>query len=97
MSIILTREQTREIWREEGSDELDLVLHEEGEWDVDHKYQFITNIYFQQSTGKYFSMDVSKSGSPFTDWHYSFEDSGSLLNEVKLVERQIVTKTWEPV
>lgn len=95
--IVLDRHQLRSLWREEGSDELDLVLHEEGDWDVDSKYQFMTNIYFQESTGKYFSVTISRSGSPFTDWHYSFEDSGDELVEVKLVEEVKVIKTWLPV
>ena len=95
--ITLDRHQLRDLWREEGSDELDLVLHEEGDWDVDNKYQFITNIYFQESTGKYFSVTISRSGSPFTDWYYSFEDSGDKLVEVKLVEKVTVVKSWEPI
>ena len=95
--IKLDRHQLRDLWREEGSDELDLVLHEEGDWDVDTKYQFITNIYFQESTGKYFSVTISRSGSPFTDWYYSFEDSGDKLVEVKLVEKVTVVKSWEPI
>lgn len=93
----LTREQTKYLWREEGSDELDLVLHEEGDWDVDYKWQHITNIYFQESTGKYFEMTVSRSGSPYTDWYYSYEDDGSELTEVKLVEKTTVVKSWERV
>lgn len=93
----LTREQTSYLWREEGCHELDLVLQEEGDWDVDNKYQHMTNIYFQEGTGKYFAMTVSRSGSPFTDWYYSFEDNGSELTEVKLVERKIITKSWEVV
>jgi hypothetical protein len=97
MNLELTREQTRYLWREEGSEELDLVLHEEGDWDVDTKYQHMTNIYFQESTGKYFELTVSRSGSPFTDWYYSFEDSGSELNEVKLVEKTMVVKSWTRV
>lgn len=95
--ILLTRDQTKYIWREEGCDKLDLVLHEEGDWDVDCKYQFMTNIYFQESTGKYFSMEISRSGSPFTDWYYSWEDSPSELHEVVLVEKQVISKTWERV
>lgn len=96
-TIKLDRHQLRSLWREEGSDELDLVLHEEGDWDVDSKYQFMTNIYFQESTGKYFSVTISRSGSPFTDWYYSFEDSGDDLVEVKLVEKMTVVKSWEVV
>jgi hypothetical protein len=93
----LTREQTKYLWREEGSEELDLVLHEEGDWDVDYKWQHMTNIYFQEGTGKYFEMTVSRSGSPFSDWYYSYEDDGANLNEVKLVEKVTVVKSWESV
>ena len=93
----LTREQTKYLWREEGSDELDLVLHEEGDWDVDTKWQRMTNIYFQPSTDKYFEMTVGRNGSPFTDWYYSYEDTGAELNEVRLVEKVQVVKSWEIV
>lgn len=96
-TIKLDRHQLRSLWRDEGSDELDLILHEEGDWEVECDYQLITNIYFQESTGKYFSVTVSRSGSPFTDWYYSFEDSGDELFEVKLVEEVKVIKTWLPV
>lgn len=95
--IALTKDQVKYLWREEGSDELDLVLHEEGDWDVDTKYQHISNIYFQESTGKYFELGISRSGSPFTDWYYSFEDSGENLIEVELVEKTTVVKSWKPV
>jgi hypothetical protein len=95
--IVLTREQTKYLWGEECSEELGLVLQEEGEWYVDYKWQHITNIYFQESTGKYYEMTISRSGSPYTDYYYSHEDSGAELNEVKLVERKVVTKSWESV
>lgn len=92
--IKLDRLQTRYIFREEGCDEFGIVLHEEGDWGVDCKYQFITNIYHRESDGKYFSMLVSRSGSPFTDYYYSYEDSGSELVEVALVEKVVTTKEW---
>lgn len=95
MQITLTKEETRQLWREEELN--DLTLHSEGDWDVDYKYQHITNIYFQESTGKYFSLSISRSGSPFTDWHYSFEDSGETLVEVELVEKVTVVKSWKEV
>jgi len=97
LKIELSRDQTRYLWREEGCEELGLVLQEEGDWDVDNKYQHMTNVYFQESTGKYFELTVSRSGSPFTDWYYSFEDSSSELFEVQLVEKKIVSKVWERV
>lgn len=93
----LTREQTRDLVRGEGSYELGLELHVEGDWDVDNKYQHMTNIYFQEGTDKYFALSYSRSGSPFTDWYYSYEDAGSELIEVKLVERQVITREWEAV
>ena len=95
--IVLTKEQTKYLWREEGSEELGLVLQEEGDWDIDYKWQHITNIYLQESTGKYFEMTISRNGSPSSDWYYSYEDGGSNLIEVKLVEKRVVTKSWERV
>lgn len=95
MNLDLTRQQTKDMIYNEGSDELGLVLHKEGDWSVDHKYQHQELIYFQESTGKYYSMQISRSGSPFTDYYYSYEDSGSELCEVKLVE--ITVKEWQAV
>ena len=94
MQISITREQARYLWSEECCEELDLVIQEEGDWEVDYKYQHITNIYFQEGTGKYFEMTMSRSGSPFTDWDYNYADT---LNEVKLVEKVTVVKSWESV
>ena len=94
--ITLTDAQVRALWREDGG-VLGLELHEGGDWEDGGKYQYITNIYFQESTGKYFELSISRSGSHFTDWYYSFEDSGEVLNEVKLIERVEVVKSWVPV
>ncbi|WP_443698948.1 hypothetical protein [Pseudomonas sp.] len=93
-TIELTRQQSRELYR---GDLEDFTEHEEGDWDVDHKYQHITNIVLQQSTGKFFEHNVSRSGSPFTDWYYDFEDQGTTLHEVKQVVKTIVQTTWETV
>ena len=93
-TIELTKQQSRDLWRE---DLMDFELHEEGDWDVDHKYQHITNVVLQQSTGKFFEHNVSRSGSPFTDWYYDFEDQGTKLHEVKKVTKTIVVETWENV
>lgn len=88
----ITREQARYLWSEECCEELGLVLQEEGDWSVDSKYQHISNIYFQEGTGKYFEMTMSRSGSPFTDWDYIYADS---LNEVHLVSKTVIVNEWE--
>lgn len=92
----LTKLQTRDLYRDECSDELGLDLYEEGDWDVDNKWQHITNIYSSQD-GKFYSLTISRSGSPFTDWYYSYEDEGAELVEVKEFEEVTVVKTWEAV
>lgn len=94
MKIALNKAQSRQLWRED-LDDYELV--EEGDWEVDSKWQHITNIVKQESTGKLFMHNVSRSGSPFTDWYYSFEDDGTELIEVEKVTKTIVVETWEAV
>ena len=94
MSIKLTCGETRDIfWG--GLDGYELVL--EGDWDVDYKYQHMTVIVKHLDTGKYYEYSISRSGSPFSEYWYSYEDEGTELFEVEQVTKTIVQTTWERV
>ena len=94
-TIKLTQEQFRNLVREEALDDFEQV--ESSDWEVDYKWQHCEVIVKQLSTGKFFSYPLSRSGSPYSDYYYSYEDGGVELTEVELVEKQVITKTWEPV
>lgn len=79
-----------------GSDTWEVV--EEGDWTQDCKYQHKESIVKHIPTRKFYRYEVSRSGSPFTDWCYSYE-CGELpvLYEVVQEERTIVQKYWKAV
>lgn len=73
-------------------EEDDFVLVEKGSWVSDGKYDYCTNIFQRKSDGKYFSQDLTRSGSYFSDYHY--EDPEDLYE----VERKEVVKIeWNMV
>lgn len=81
---------------EYGSDVWEVV--EDGEWTQDHKYQYKESVVKHIPTGKFYQYEVSRSGSPFTDWYYSYEDGDyPTLCEVVQKERTIVQKYWKAV
>lgn len=93
-TIKLTQEETRDLWYEE-LDGYELI--DEGDWEVDCKWQHITQIVKHTESGKYYSFSISRSGSPYSDYYYSYEGQGSGLIEVKKVTKTVVTETWEAV
>lgn len=87
----------------ENKDQLNDILYgdgdwsvvEEGDWTQDYKYQHQTNIVKHLPTGDHYRYEISRSGSPFTDWYYSYEDGDyPHLFKVELKERTIVVKEW---
>ena len=94
MKIKLTKEQTKMLVWEDFED---YELVEEGDWEVGYKWQHCTSIVKQESTGKFFSYDISRSGSPYSDYYYSYEDDGTELVEVEKVTKTIVVESWEAV
>ena len=79
-----------------GSDEWEVV--EDGEWTQDHKYQYKESFVKHIPTGKFYQYTVSRSGSPSTDWYYSYElGDYPELCEVTQEERTIVQKYWKAV
>ena len=79
-----------------GSDEWEVV--EDGVWTQDHKYQYKESFVKHIPTGKFYQYTVSRSGSPSTDWYYSYElGDYPELCEVTQEERTIVQKYWKAV
>lgn len=95
MKIQLSQQEFRDLVYDEGGEDFEQV--ESSDWEVDYKWQHCEVIVKQLSTGKFFSYPLARSGSPYSDYYYSYEDGGVELTEVKLVEKQVITKTWEPV
>ena len=95
MSIQITdSEMMEEI--EYGSGTWEVI--EEGDWTQDYKYQHKESIVKHIPTGKFYQYWVSRSGSPFTDWCYSYEYGDyPILYEVVQEERTIVQKYWKEV
>ena len=93
--IQLTKAEFRELAREEALDDFEQV--ESSDWEVDYKWQHCEVIVKQLSTGKFFSYPLSRSGSPYSDYYYSWEDGGVELTEVQKVTKTIVTEEWEAV
>ncbi len=93
-TIELTQEQFRNIVHENLEDFEEV---ESSDWDVDGKWQHCEAIVKQFSTGKFFSYTLSRSGSPYSDYYYSYEDGGVTLTEVQKVKKVIETEEWVAV
>ena len=94
-TITLTQEQFRDLVREEALDDFEQV--ESSDWEVDYKWQHCEVIVKQLSTGKFFSYPLSRSGSSYSDYYYSYEDDGVELTEVQKVKKVIETEEWVAV
>ena len=94
-TITLTREEFRDLVREEALDDFEQV--EESDWEVDSKWQHCEVIVQQISTGKFFSYPLSRSGSPYSDYYYSYEDGGVELTEVQKIKKVVETEEWVAV
>ena len=74
-----------------------LVWVENGEWGDEGKYQHQLIVFQTIDDGKFWGYWLSRSGSYFTDYWYSWEDE---KDEIELHEIAKVTKTieiWEGV
>lgn len=80
------------------NEEAGLKFVEETDWTVDHKYQHRAIIF--EFEGKLYRVNESRSGSPFSEYHYIdaeyWRSSGKV--ETELVERvEIVTYEYRRV
>ena len=90
----LTQKQVNDLFfgEEVEVDGVRLLTVEEGEFEQDYKYQSAQIIFTDGA--KHYSAYVTRSGSPFTDWHY--DDYGDA--DVTEVEKREVTVTkWVAV
>ena len=79
-----------------GSDIWEVI--DEGVWTQDSKYQHKDSLVKHTPTGKFYKYHVSRSGSPFTNWQYSYEYGDyPTMYEVVQEERNIVQKHWKAV
>lgn len=71
-----------EIGRElcDGEDYEEWSLVEDCKWVQNGKYQYGRLIYFNSSYNAHYALDISRSGSPYTDWYYDYED----MKEIEL-------------
>ena len=90
-TIELTQEQFRNIVYEDLEDFEEV---EYSDWEVDCKGQHCEVIVRQFSTGKFFSYPLSRSGSPYSDYYYSYEIGGVTLTEVQKVKKVVETEVW---
>lgn len=85
---------------DDALDENEVLVYqfiESSDWRQGHKYQFIDIVFRDPLVDKYYQFSTSRSGSPFTDWHYEMEYESEFLDcpEVKKVEKVITT--WKVV
>lgn len=93
-NVKLTQEQLINLYFEEEIevDGIKYTTVEEGDFEQDGKYQS-AELIFTDGT-KHYRGYISRSGSPFTDWHY--DDYGDA--DIDEVEKQEVTVTaWVSV
>ena len=93
-TVQLTKEEFRALVQED-QDEYEYI--EESDWDVDYKWQHMRCIVRHKESGKFYAYTVSRSGSPYSDYYYSYEDDGVELYEVEMHERAVVVKEWVAV
>ena len=91
-TIELTQEQFCDLVLGECGEDFEEV--ESSDWEVDCKWQHCEVIVKQISTGKFFSYPLSRSGSPYSEYYYSYEDGGVTLTEVQKVKKVIETEEW---
>lgn len=90
----LSQEQVNELFFE-GEIEVDdvkLETVEEGEFEQDHKYQSAELIFTDGE--KTYRAFVTRSGSPFTDWHY--DDFGD-ADVTEVEKREVTVSRWVAV
>lgn len=83
----LNKEQQEAIFREDDIEGFEYTIEEELDWDDDGKYQFGGCIF--KHGDKFYSINVTRSGSYFTDYDFQFNHK---VREVKKV--QVIKEEW---
>lgn len=76
-----------------GEDLEEWSLFEEGDWIQDGKCQYARLIYFNSNYNNYYALEISRSGSPFTDWYYDYEH----MKEIELyrvIKKERIIIEW---
>ncbi len=89
-----TKEIQECLWEDE-TDNLRLV--EEGSWISGGKEEHCKMIFEDLSTSKTFMYDISRTGSPFTDWTYSFEYESDEIECTEVKKVEIKKYEWKKV
>lgn len=84
----LTKEQAEALLWEEYED--DFGIEHQSEWEHSHKYQHKEVVFTYE--GKSYMLQVSRSGSDFSEWYYDFT-----LNCPEVEKKEVITYVWEPV
>lgn len=92
MSTIRLTQEEFELLVWEGLDEYEPV--EDSDWVVDYKWQHKECVVKSNTTGKFYLYTLSRSGSPYSDYYFSYEDGDTELQEVELQEKTVVVKEW---
>ena len=70
----------------------------DGDWVCDGKWEFLNMVVQNEETGKYYSYDLTRSGSYYSDYYYQHtEDGGVELTEVVPKEVTVVQTQWVAV
>ncbi|WP_240514576.1 deoxynucleoside kinase [Bacillus wiedmannii] len=81
------------MWGDYDPEKYELVEDAE-DWEVDGKYQNSSIIFKHKASGKHYKYYVTRSGSPFTDYEYYFDDD---VFEVEYKEEVKLVKGWVSV
>lgn len=73
-----------------------LALVEAGKWVDEGKYQCQENILQDRSTGLFYLYLLSKSGSYFTDFTYSFEWEEDEIELMEMIKTIKTIEVWTP-
>ncbi|KFZ25839.1 MAG: hypothetical protein KQ78_01795 [Candidatus Izimaplasma bacterium HR2] len=71
------------------------TLIDEGEWVQSGKYQYKTIIF--KFEGKYYMLQDTRSGSPFTDWYYDSDNWSDEVNCMEVYPKEVTITVWEAV
>ncbi len=75
-----------------GETDSGFTLIEDGDWIHEGKSQYREVVFQDLSDKRFYRFFESRSGSPFTDWHYD----GVFFGDVEEVEkREIITTEWK--
>lgn len=91
------REDIKNAAWEDTDENYPLMLEHKGKWVADGKYQYQECILRDMATGLYYIFNVSRSGSPFTDYEYDIEYAPDEIELTEVVKSTKAIVVWIPV